>query len=258
MTKMKNAVRVMFAVLAFAFSAVAQSTITLTATKLAAAITSTSQTQIQLASATGVVATSTILYLEDGYGGNPEAVFVNAVQGTLISVTRGYSSTLVQPHLSGTFVLVGSPSQFANVDPSGACTAAAAVTPTVSLQTGRQWICSSILGQWVPGFFNDVKNSGVSASVAAAAGPVNPPGPLFHITGSVLAITAWGSSTTAGLTTGGGGSTTAPAGASFCIIPDVAFTTTAGNNIALGSTAVVNKLLCYTYDTTNHKYVPSY
>jgi hypothetical protein len=48
------------------------------------------------------------------------------------------------------------------------------------------------------------------------------------------------------------------AGAPFCIIPDGTFTTTATNNIALASTAVVNKLLCYTFDSTNKKYVPSY
>lgn len=228
----------------------------LTATSLAAAITTSSATSLRVVSATNIVANSTILYFEDGYGGNPEAVFVNSVSGTTIGVTRGYNGTQANPHLTATPVLVGNPTQFFQTDPSGACTASLSVTPYVNILTGRQWICSSVLGAWVAGYFNDAKNAGVTTAVASVAGATNPSGPLFHVTGA-LAITAWGSSTTAGLGAGGAGSTQA-IGAQFCVIPDAAFTTTATNNIALASTAVINKLLCFTYDSTNKKYVPSY
>jgi hypothetical protein len=57
---------------------------------------------------------------------------------------------------------------------------------------------------------------------------------------------------------GGGGSATQPYGAPFCTIPDATWVTTATNNIALASTAVVNKKLCFTFDGTNKKYIPSY
>ena len=250
------AVLSVFLALACALPAFGQSTITLTATSLSAAITTTAQTALTVASATGITANNTVLYIEDGPGGNPEAVFVNSVNGTQISVTRGYNGTLTNTHNALSVVLAGSPQNFFSVDPSGACTAATAVTPYVNILTGRQWICSSVSSLWVPGYFNDVKNPGVTTAVASAAGAVNPTGPLFHVTGA-LAITAWGSSTTAGLGAGGG-SATQPYGASFCIIPDAGFTTTATNNIAFASTGVLNKLLCYTFDGTNKKYVPSY
>lgn len=228
----------------------------LTATKLSAAVTSTSQTVFSVTSATGITANNTVLYIDDGTGGNDEAVFVNAVSGTQISVTRGYNGTQANLHLSGSVVLAGAPAAFVYVDPSGSCVAANSYTPTVNIMSSKQWICSSISASWVPGYFNGTTSAGVTTAVASAAGAVNPTGPLFHVTGA-LAITAWGSSTSAGLGAGGG-SATQPYGAPFCIIPDGAFTTTATNNIALISTAVVNKLLCYTFDGTNKKYVPSY
>lgn len=235
----------------------AQSSVTLTYTTLSAAVTTTSQTTFTVASATGITANNTLLYVEDGNGGNPEAVFVNSVSGTQIGVTRGYNGTLANTHLSGSVVLAGPPTNFFYVDPSGSCTAASSVTPYVNIITGRQWICSSVSGTYVPGWFNGLKTPGVTTAVASVAGATNPSGPLFHVTGA-NAITAWGATTTSGLNSGGGGSATSPYGASFCIIPDAAFTTTATNNIALASTAVINKILCYTFDGTNKKYVPTY
>src|ERR1039458_5782101 len=59
-------------------------------TTLSAAITTSSTTQVSLTSATGVVATSTVLYIADG--GTGEAVFVNSLSGTTAFVTRGYQS----------------------------------------------------------------------------------------------------------------------------------------------------------------------
>src|ERR1019366_2742861 len=105
----------------------------LTATSLSAAVTQ-STTVFPVASATGITATNTLLYIEDGTGGNPEAVFVNAVNGTQISVTRGYNGTQARAHLSGSVVLAGPPYYFVAVDPSGSCTASSSVTPTVNIQ----------------------------------------------------------------------------------------------------------------------------
>lgn len=241
------------------FAGLAFGQTTMTTTTLSAAVSTTSTTTIRVASATGMTAGATMLYVEDGTGGvgAGEALFVNSINGTAIGVTRGYYGTLANTHISGAVVFVGPPSAFQVVDPSGSCVAAnQPFTPYLNVKTGNQWLCSTISLAWVPGFFNVAAPGGVTAAVASAAGAVLPSGPLFHITGA-LAITAWGSSVSVGLT-GGGGSATSVIGAPFCIVPDGAFTTTATNNIALASTAVVNKILCYTFDQTNKKYVPTY
>jgi hypothetical protein len=263
---MKKTLSILSLVLALSFSAFGQATasgLLLTTTSLSAAVKSTNTTIMTVASATGITAGNTVLFIEDGPGGNSEAVFVNAVSGTQVSVTRGYNGTVANQHLTGSVVLAGAPSAFVTSDQSGACTAANAYTPTVNIlggsngqKGGAQWICSSITNSWVPGYFNDLKNPAVTTAVASVAGATNPSGPLFHVTGT-NAITAWGSSTSAGLGAGGG-SATQSYGSNFCIIPDAIFTVTQTNNIALASTAVVNKLLCYVFDGTNKKYIPSY
>lgn len=242
------------------FGQATASNLLLTATKLSAAVTSNSQTVFTVASATGIAANTTVLWVEDGPGGNSEAVFVNSVSGTQISVTRGYGGTVVNNHLSGSVVLAGAPPAFVSTDPSGSCTASQSYTPTINivggsngLKGGNQWICSSISGNWVPGFFNTQRPAGVTTAVASVAGATDPSGPLFHISGT-NAITAWGSSTSAGLGDGGG-SATQPYGAPFCVIPDAAFTWTATNNIATAGTAVANLVICFTFDGTAKKYV---
>lgn len=50
----------------------------------------------------------------------------------------------------------------------------------------------------------------------------------------------------------------ASGGGQITLIPTGAFTTTTAGNIALASTAVVNKALIMTYDTTAAKWYPSY
>jgi hypothetical protein len=232
----------------------------LTFTNLSSAVTSQA-TFVTLASVTGVTS-GTILFIDDGTAGTRQAGEAMQVlnvpsTGTTVQVLRGFDQTIPNGHITGALVLAGPANAFSEIEPNGACTAAnTGFTPYVNLKTGNQWLCSTVTNSWVPGWFNIDAQAGVTAAVASAAGAVKPSGPLFHVTGA-LAITAWGSSTTVGLA-GGGGSATDTIGANFCIIPDGAFTTTATNNIALASTAVVNKLLCYVFDQTNKKYVPSY
>src|SRR6185312_3828776 len=233
----------------------------LTETTLSGAITS-SATLVTLGSITGIVANQTVLFVEDGTGGaqkSGEAMFVVSVPatGTTVGVQRGFDQTIPNGHITGAPVIYGPANAFNELEPSGACTPTNLLyTPYINLKTGNQWLCSSVTNSWVPGFFNVDSPLGVTAAVASVAGATNPSGPLFHVTGT-NAITAWGSSTTVGMV-GGAGSKTDVVGTPFCVIPDAIFTTTATNNIALASTAVVNKLLCYTFDQTNKKYVPSY
>jgi hypothetical protein len=75
------------------------------------------------------------------------------------------------------------------------------------------------------------------------AGATSVSGPLFHITGT-NAITSF----------------TLPVGfkGGFCVIPDGAFTTVAGNNIAEATTADANQTLCFTYDENTADLYPSY
>lgn len=223
----------------------------LTMTTLSAAVSTSSTTSVPLTSATGVVANSTILLIDS------EAMFVNSISGKIAGVTRGYQGTQANPHISLATVLLGPPAAFYAVDPAGSCTAAnTPYTPYVNIRNATQWLCSTVTNSWVPGFGNFSELKSVSAAVASAAGATLPSGPLFHVTGT-NAITAWGSSTSVGAV-GMGGGTSNSQGAPFCVIPDAIFTTTATNNIALASTAVVSKILCYTFDATNKKYVPTY
>lgn len=232
----------------------------LTATTLSGAVNS-SQTFVTLGSLTGI-SVNTVLFIEDGNSGikqGAEAMQVVAVPatGTTVQVLRGFDQTIPAAHLTLVPVLAGPAAAFNEYDPNGACTAAnTQYTPYINLKTGNQWLCSTVSNSWVPGFFNIDGYAGVTTAVASVAGATLPSGPLFHVTGT-NAITAWGSSTSVGLF-GGAGSATSTVGAPFCVIPDAIFTTTATNNIALATTAVVNKLLCYTFDQTNKKYLPTY
>jgi hypothetical protein len=221
---------------------------TLIQTSLSSAITATQQT-FNIASVTSITAslsTSTVLYVDK------ELMLVNTVAGsstTSVNVERGYNGTLAVAHINTSVVLAGRPDWFLNSDPTGACTVANTyVTPYVSVLTGYQWLCSSVTLSWVPGFNNTSRPAGVTTLVASAAGQVTPSGPLFHINGTA-AIT--GFLYPIGLGAG------QPA-SSFCVIPDAAFTTTATNNIAIASTGVLNKTICWTWDYTNLKYTASY
>ena len=270
MTKTIKSLAVLAGLLLAASFASAQTA--LTVTTLSSAITTATQSVINVASATGISApaplggniygtqSGSLLFVEDGTSGangTAEAMLVTGVSGTSISVVRGASSTVASPHISGAIVFVGTPNQFYTIEPTGSCTAGnTLVTPYINIKTGNQWLCSTVSNSWVPGYFNTSAQAGVTTAVASVAGATNPSGPLFHVTGT-NAITAWGSSTSAGLGSGGG-SATSTIGANFCVIPDAIFTTTATNNIALASTAVVNKIMCFTFDQTNKKYVPSY
>jgi hypothetical protein len=117
----------------------------LTQTTLSSAISNTSTTTVVLASATGVTATSTVIFVDS------EAMFVNAVNGTTLSVTRGYNGTQSGTHAASAPVLLGVPYAFAYQAPVGSCTRAnvlylpviafgvGGVAPTASDCIGGEW-----------------------------------------------------------------------------------------------------------------------
>lgn len=246
---MKNLFRIL-AVAALSVAASFAQTNTLGATTLASAALSTDGT-IYVASATGINAPSlsagtpaSELYVIAPGNQRGETMLVQSVSGTAIKVARGRQGMrMALP--SGATVLIGNPNWFMDYDPSGGCTAANTfVTPWVNTKTGNQWLCSTVTNTWVPGFGNDITPPAPTAAVASAAGLITPSGPLFHITGTA-AITGFNIPT--GFSFGG-----------FCAVPDGIFTTTNANNIALASTAVVSKVLCWTYDPNSTKFYPSY
>lgn len=245
--------------LAFALPVEAQQN-TLVQTSLSAAITA-NQTSFQVASATGIngpgftlgVAGSK-LYVQDIGQAIGEVMQVTGVSSTTISVSRtaGRKATA---HASGAMVLVATaPTWFQSSDPQGTCTAANTfITPWLNQVNGNQWVCSSISGTWVPGWGNRTAPPSVTVLVAGVAGTTGVNSPLQHVS-TTNAITAWG------MTVGWNGD-------SFCVIPDAAFTTTTGGTtvastrviaIAIASTAVANKTICFTYDGTNAKFTASY
>jgi hypothetical protein len=218
-------------------------------------------TTIPVAATTGLINSGVPLYIQSVMYIDQEAMAVISFNATTLQVVvqRGYQSTTVQPHKSGTMVLIGSPGAFNSQDPTvrsdagtqnGACVASAtAFTPYINVITGKQWLCSTITNTWVPGWNNTQAPYANTAAVASAAGTVTPSGPQFHITGA-LAITGFN------IPVGFNG--TAEGGGCFNVIPDAVFTWTAAGNIALAGSAVVNKLLTFCWDATNSKWIPSY
>jgi hypothetical protein len=231
-----------------AFAAFAQVN-TIVSTTLSSAIVQ-NQACFNLASVTGVNAPSfangtagSALFVMDP--GNPlgETMQVQRVSGTQVCVLR---SGRASAHVSGAVVLVATnPNWFYSSNPQGACTTASTyVTPWVNIQTGEQWLCSTVTLSWVPGWNNDLFASS-TASLALTAGANTPTGPLFS-TSTTNAVTGW--NIPLGFNYSGG----------FCTVPTAAYTWTTAGNIAVAGTAVVNRLLCFTWNATASKWVPSY
>jgi hypothetical protein len=252
---------------AFGQQALTQTTITSAVSAPGAGNVAAYDTTIALASATGVTQAVNGAPVTYAYIGNELIGILTTVPGqTLIfNVLRGQLGTKIANHPSGDMVLLGvitpqfggvaGSGGFQQTDPpyNGACTAASTgQTPWVNIQTGAQWICSSITGTWVPGWNNPyAPDTARNTAAVASAATLTPSGPLFHITGAVAV-------TTIGIPIGF--DATAVGGGSFCVIPDNATVAgfTAGNNIAKSTTFVVNQVLCMTWDATNSKFVASY
>ena len=85
-----------------------------------------------------------------------------------------------------------------------------------------------------------------TAGTIASAATIAPTNPITFISGTVQITTITAPS---GITTYGG---------QITLIPTGAFTTGTSGNIALATTAVVNKALIMTYDAGTTKWYPSY
>jgi len=124
-------------------------------TTFAAAVSSTSQQSIRLTSATGVTAPTNVnpgtVLFADG-----EAMTVNSVNGTTVSVARGEPTSRAVKHASGGLVWVGTGNsyQFANPVgyPAGVCSRTGAILPFIDLDNNIISDCQG--GVWVNGVNN--------------------------------------------------------------------------------------------------------
>jgi hypothetical protein len=226
---------------------------------------------VQLASATGITgytlnptATLNVQNLWALYVDREEMAVIQ-INGTAAYVIRGYNSTVATSHASGSMVLYGKALWFYNIDPgtvlsqggagvSGgtACTVAGQFAfPWLNVRSGAMWACSPTTLTYVPWFSNPLSplNSADFGTVASVAGATAVQGPYFRVSGT-NAITSW--------TLPVGFNNTATGSGSFCIYPTAAFTTTATNNIAAATTAVIGKTLCYTWNASTLKFSASY
>jgi hypothetical protein len=219
-------------------------------------------TTIPLASTSGLIASGVPLYIQSVIYIDQEAMAVISFNSTTLQavVQRGYLSTTVQPHVSGTMVLIGPPAAFNSQDPTvrsdagtqnGACAASAtAYTPYINVITGKQWLCSTVTGTWVPGWNNTQAPAGATAAVASAAGTITPSGPYFQVTGSA-AITGFNIPVGFNATSAGGGCFTISSASGST------WTWTAAGNISLAGTGTALKQFTFCWDANTSKFIPS-
>lgn len=115
----------------------------------------------------------------------------------------------------------------------------AGVAPSVVSPLGWRCTTAGSPGTWVALGTPVSKGADV-----ASASSITPTGTTFHVTGTTQVNTI--------VATG------LQSGQSIYIIPDGTFATGTSGNIALASTAVVNKTLIMTWDGTASKFTPSY
>jgi hypothetical protein len=151
---MRNIHRTLFvAFLALALSAAAFGQADLSSTSLSVAATATAK-QVIVASASGITEATRPTSL--GGVGNPssslltvlfvdgEAMKVDKVSSTTITVTRGYAGTTPTAHALGSRVWLGPASYFYQQDPVGPCTSTSLlVLPRIVVPSGNIWTCTS-------------------------------------------------------------------------------------------------------------------
>ena len=122
-----------------------------TNTPLSAAVTAASATTIRVTSATGFTV-GYVVYI-DG-----EALTINAVSGTTITVFRGAVGTMAGTHANGATVIVGPPNMYSTMDPPmGSCTPGNYTNlPLVNVITGDVWICRYVASSPMGGATNRV------------------------------------------------------------------------------------------------------
>jgi len=257
-----RAIALLFA--AFALSSLSYGQAVMQSTTLSAAVTADSQLVLSVASVTNILAPgvqATQGGIGFGTGANyyllmidREVMRVNAVNANAspaqVTVERAVYGTKASLHASGTKVWTGPANYFGMQDPGAGyvepvantpCTATTLkVLPKLEPSTGRAWTCGNSL--WAA---FDPSVPVAEGAVIASATTIAPTNPLQHVSGTTAVATI-----TVPLAL--------PLNGSITIVPDGIFTTTTAGNIAVASTAIVNKPITFTYDSSSSKWVPSY
>lgn len=248
MSKIRHAVLTALALLVLVAPLSAQTVVT--STTLSGAVNTTSETSVTVASATNVLAPATggvytYLYVDN------EMMQVLAVSGTTARVARGVNSTRASTHITAATVWVGLAGAFrsgANASaPVGQCLRSSLqFVPAIlvgGVNNGKFYDCLGVTtaGQWT--LVSEPGPQILGSTVASVAGVITATGTVFTVSGTA-AIT--------GITLPAGWAV----GMSLYITPSAIFTWTAATNIALAGTAVVNKMLVFTWNGA--KWVPSY
>jgi len=192
---------------------------TLNSTVVTFASTNTTQTVSIAGGATANAQTNTIQIGNGGVAGSTTAITIGSASGT----------STIQFNGSSTFA---SPVKF-----NGALQSGGGATNITLTNNGP-----TMNGTTTMGIVATAQTAGTIASAATIA----PTNPITFISGTVQITTITAPS---GITTYGG---------QITLIPTGAFTTGTSGNIALATTAVVNKALIMTYDAGTTKWYPSY
>lgn len=168
----------------------AQATINTTTLAAAATGSGTGPSTVTVAS-NSTMAVGQLLYVDR------EAMRINGINSTVISVTRGENGTIRADHANGALVFSGPPSYFSQstyqYEPAGPCTATALLsTPSIYTQSGNIYQCSG-------GFWAILKRGGLSDGGLArlgngnttytASGAITPEPGVVWLNGTTLAMT---------------------------------------------------------------------
>ena len=155
---------------------------------------------------------------------------------TFVSGTAAISTiTAPSPISSGSGQIVLIPTGVFTMNTSG--NIALAVTAVANVPLVMTY--DTTTAKWYPSYYS---GTATSSPTIASATTIAPTTSSFFVSGTTAIATI-----------------TPPAGINvITIIPTGAFTTTTAGNIALASTAVVNKILIMLYDATTTKWYPSY
>jgi hypothetical protein len=81
-----------------------------------------------------------------------EAMLVNAISGTQLTVRRGYDGTAAMPAAAAAIVYTGAQTRWTSVDPTGTCTPSGQIVlPLINTRSGTVWNCAATTTgyQWV-------------------------------------------------------------------------------------------------------------
>ncbi len=218
----------------------------LTSTTVTNAMTNTTNQNVAVASSAGITSGQSRLYIIDkgGQGRGELTGIVTVVSSGVLNIPRG--SQFRSAHVAGSLaIIINNAQAIQSYDPVGSCVAANTLyTPWINQNSGYMWQCSTVTLAWVPSWNNPLPKSPTTL-LHSTAGAQTISGPLFHMDGT-NAITSW----------------TLPAGfplsGKFCVIPDAAYTTVAGNNVGSTTTAVATQVQCWTYSSVDGKFYASY